>query len=274
MFDLAHPEQFKQAAQASFDTTAASYGTADDFHWQFAERLLVHAPLAAGQCVLDVATGTAPAARLAVRHVLPTGLVIGTDISRGILRLARTNITSRHATTILLACADAERLPFGAASIDGIVCSSAIVWFPDHTAALHDWYRILRPNGWLAFSCFGGAARQTLISHLAHLLHAYSQHLPELNGPFNTPEKCQTLLTATGYTHITVHTGPDSPLPMPTAASFAWAWASHQRFGVALTNEQRIDLQARYARSYPHLVATSGDWNHDYEQYVVAYKAG
>ena len=40
MFDLSQPEQFKRAVQASFDTTSPTYGTNDDFHWQFAVRLI------------------------------------------------------------------------------------------------------------------------------------------------------------------------------------------------------------------------------------------
>lgn len=272
MFDQSRPEQFKQATQASFDTTAPTYGTAGDFHWQFAQRLLAYAPLATNQTLLDVATGTAPAARLAAHQVLPQGFVVATDLSLGILQHAKHNITSDSSKNIALLCADAEHLPFRATSVDGIVCSSSIVWFPNYTSALYDWHRVLRCGGWIAFSCFGGAARQTLITLLSQLLEAYSQHLPELNAPFNTPEKCRALLEACGYTNIAVYTGTDTPLPSTTEDSFAWAWASHKRFGIHLNEEQLRDLQSRYRRSFGQLATTMEEWNHDYEQYIVAYK--
>lgn len=52
MFELSQPDQFKHATQASFDITPPSYGTDNDFHWQFAARLLNHAPIVPGQTLL------------------------------------------------------------------------------------------------------------------------------------------------------------------------------------------------------------------------------
>jgi ubiquinone/menaquinone biosynthesis C-methylase UbiE len=272
MFDQTQPEQFKRATRSSFDDTVSSYGTANDYRWQFAARLLFYAPLVPGIHLLDVATGTAPAARLVAQRLGAQGHVIASDISRGILDLAAKNIAADRLGNISLLCADAEQLPLRDASVDGIVCSSAIVWLPNYRQALCDWYRILRPGGWLAYSCFGGPARQALITCLAQALQPYGQQLPELNEPFNTREKCRTLLASAGYTNITVTAGPDMPLPDTADASFAWAWASHRRFGIQLTDEQLSYVQGAYAISFHQLAAIQGDWNHDYEQFVVAYK--
>src|SRR5579862_6941183 len=62
MVERTNSDVFRQQVQAAFDVTGPAYGTPGDFHWPFAERLIHRAPLAPGQHVLDVATGTAPAA--------------------------------------------------------------------------------------------------------------------------------------------------------------------------------------------------------------------
>jgi ubiquinone/menaquinone biosynthesis C-methylase UbiE len=188
MFDLRQPDQFKKRVRASFDTTTSKYGTNNDFHWQFAARLISHAPLQVGQTIIDVATGTAPAAILAAPIIGETGLIVGVDISSGILRLARSNCHNARIPNIVLVCGDAESIPFQRKCVDGLLCSSAIVWFPDIPRALYNWYQILRPKGWIAFSCFGGLARKTVIGLLGRLLKPYGQLLPELNAPLNTPE--------------------------------------------------------------------------------------
>lgn len=274
MFELSQPDQFKHATQASFDATSPSYGTDNDFHWQFAARLLNHAPIVPGQTLLDVATGTAPAARLAAQRLGPCDSVIAADLSRGILRHAATNIRADARCTISLLCADAEYLPLCSQAVDGVVCSSSIVWLPNALQALHDWHRVLRPNGWLAFSCFGGPARQTVITLLSQLLKPYGQVLPELNAPFNSEEKCRSLLMKAGYHTITVVVGADNPLPRSAEASFDWAWASHRRFTIQLTKEQWKRVRREYIEAFTGFETSQEEWNHDYEQFVVAYKTG
>jgi ubiquinone/menaquinone biosynthesis C-methylase UbiE len=123
-----------------------------------------HAPLHEAQTVLDVATGTAPAAIQAARRVGDSGSVVGVDISPGILKLAKRNIAAMGLTNIQLHEGNAEQLVFPDESFDGILCSSAIVWFPNIPRTLHEWYRMVRPGGWIDFSCFGGPARQTLLN--------------------------------------------------------------------------------------------------------------
>src|SRR5215475_2571038 len=98
MFDLANPDQFKRHVRASFDTTDPNYGTNGDFHWQFASRLVMHTPIHSGDILLDVATGTAPAAILAAPLVSPRGRIVGLDISLGILAHARQHITTARVT--------------------------------------------------------------------------------------------------------------------------------------------------------------------------------
>src|SRR5262245_17417453 len=117
MFDITQPDKFKHAVRASFDATPQSYGSSGDFHWQFAKRLIDHTPLRSGDLVLDIATGTAPAAIQAAAHVGSKGLVAGIDLSPGILALARRNVVASYYPNIALACGDAECLPIHDSSV-------------------------------------------------------------------------------------------------------------------------------------------------------------
>jgi ubiquinone/menaquinone biosynthesis C-methylase UbiE len=272
MFDLARPELFKQAVRASFDATPPNYGSHGDFHWHFAQRLIDHTPLRTGDMILDIATGTAPAAIMAATRVRRQGFITGVDLSPGILALAQRNIAAAQLFNIALACGDAEYLPLCDSSLDGVVCSSAIVWFPNIPQALQEWRRVLRSGGWVAFSCFGGPARQTLIGLLSRLLALYGQRLPELNAPLDTPEKCRSLLESAGFANIDVRIANEQLLATTAEESFEWAWASRRRFGIDLPSQQRDQLKRQYLVEFALLVAEQELWNHDYEQFVVAYK--
>jgi ubiquinone/menaquinone biosynthesis C-methylase UbiE len=264
--------QFKQQVRASFDATPPDYGTHGDFHWQFADRLVAHTPLQPGHIVLDVATGTAPAALIAAARVSSNGYVVGLDFSSGILTHARRNIIAAGARNFTLVCGDAEAIPLCDSCMDVILCSSAIVWLPDIPRALGNWYRVLRPGGWVAFSCFGGPARQAIIALLSGLLKKIGQVLPELNAPLNTPAKCRQMLLDAGYRNIAVHTGHDNQLPQTAEESFEWAWAGRARFNINVTPSELQTLKALYRIAFAELALEQPEWNHDYEQYVVAQR--
>ena len=272
MFDRRKPDQWKQQVRRSFDATPATYGTNGDFHWEFAKRLVDRSPLEAGQSILDVATGTAPAAIMAAEHIGSQGSVVGVDLSPGILKIAKRNVAVAGAANIHLSAADAERLPFAAATFDGIMCSSAIVWFPDIPAALREWHRVAQPGGWIAFSCFGGQARQTINCLVIRLLKPYGIAYPELNTPLNSPEKCHALVREAGFSRISIQTAEEHQFTTDPEASFAQAWPSGTRFDIELAPDDVAEIKTEYIAHFAQLVPASGAWNHDYEQFVVAYR--
>ena len=272
MYDRLQPAAFKRQVAASFDRTSTGYGTPGDFHWEFARRLVERAPLGRGQRILDVAAGTAPAALMAAQRVGNRGAVIGVDLSPGVLQLAQRNIRAAKVSNIALVCGDAEQLAFHAGHFDGIVCSSAIVWFPDILRALREWYRVVRDGGWIAFSCFGGLARQTINDLVIRLLKPYGAGYPELNTPLNSPEKCRELAEQAGFTHVTVQVAQAQQLTTDPEASFAQAWATSSRFGISLTPAEVGAIKAQYITLFGDLAHAADHWNHDYEQHVVAYK--
>ena len=271
MFGRERPDQFKQQISKSFDATRRKYGVQGSFHWEFARRLVERAPLQSGQAVMDVATGTAPAAIMAAQIVGTEGYVIGIDISSGMLKLARLSLAEVGLENIHLIRGDAEQLMFPNQRFNGVLCSSAIVWFPDIPRALREWHRVLKLGGWIAFSCFGGPARETINNLVLDLLKSYNILYPELNEPLNTPEKCRRMVEEAGFTRVTVHTDQNTQFTTDPEASFRQAWASVSRFNIDLDSSQIAQIREQYIAQFTRLTPRQDIWNHDYEQFVIAY---
>jgi ubiquinone/menaquinone biosynthesis C-methylase UbiE len=96
--------------------------------------------LRAGERVLDAGCGTGYLAA-GLRRARPDVVVLGADLSQGMLANART------AGAWPLVQADAARLPVADASVDLVVARGVLHHLPDVTAALGEWRRVLRPGG-------------------------------------------------------------------------------------------------------------------------------
>jgi ubiquinone/menaquinone biosynthesis C-methylase UbiE len=91
--------------------------------------------------LLDVGCGTGQlAARL--RRELPAIHVVGCDFSIGMLEHARARDDA-----VAWVRGDAMRLPFRDRTFDVIVSTEAFHWFPDRRRALHEFARVLVPEG-------------------------------------------------------------------------------------------------------------------------------
>lgn len=99
---------------------------------------------AAGARVLDVGSGTGVAAEAAASAV-PAGVVVGTDLSVEMLRVA-----SRARPGLRLIAAEAIQLPFRDASFDAVLANFVLTEFTRYDTALFDLIRVLRPGGTLA----------------------------------------------------------------------------------------------------------------------------
>ena len=137
---------------AMFDAIAARYDLLNriislgvDQRWR---RETVRAlRLGAGARVLDLATGTADLAILTAR-THPDATVTGLDPSRNMLAVGREKLSARGLDgRVTLVEGDAERLPFEAASFDGVTMAFGIRNVPDRPAALREMARVTRPGG-------------------------------------------------------------------------------------------------------------------------------
>jgi ubiquinone/menaquinone biosynthesis C-methylase UbiE len=137
----------KELVQSQFGRHATAY-TASGVHakgWSL-ERLVELASPHAGWHALDIATGaghTAAAFAPLVAHV------IASDIPDEMLSEARGLAAARGLANMTTARADAEALPFAAASFDLVTCRLAAHHFPHPGAFVAEATRVLKPGGTL-----------------------------------------------------------------------------------------------------------------------------
>jgi ubiquinone/menaquinone biosynthesis C-methylase UbiE len=148
----------------------------------WAPRMADAAHIAAGQRVLDVATGTGILARTVAERVGPAGSVVGLDINDGMLAVAR-----RVAPHIEWRLDRAEALPFGDSSFDAVVSQFGLMFFEDKPGALREMWRVLRPGGRLAVAVWDSVENAPGIRTLMGLLQEYGgqQAADGLRAPFS-----------------------------------------------------------------------------------------
>ena len=117
---------------------------------QFVPTLIRIAKLTPGQRVLDIATGTGIAAEAALDAVGPSGHVTAADDTPLMLEEARHRLGA--SPNVSFAVERAGSLTFPDASFNAVLCSMALMIFPDHGHALAEFHRVLRSGGQLVVS--------------------------------------------------------------------------------------------------------------------------
>ena len=203
--DSPEAAKVRRGVMATFDAIAASY-EGMGFVVASARLLVREAPLAAGDRVLDLATGTGLVALAAAPAVGSSGRMVGIDIAREMLDQARQK--SRLAgLDIEFREGDAEHLEFPPASFDKVLCASSLFFVPDMLAALQECHRVLKPGGWIGFTSFGPG----FLLPLRELWTARLQRhgIAALWPPARRLEDaavCRGLLEAAGFADVTVRT--------------------------------------------------------------------
>jgi ubiquinone/menaquinone biosynthesis C-methylase UbiE len=149
--------------QSAQGRAAFTYNAAADFYdasplsfWDyFGRRTIELASLSSGSCVLDVCCGSGASALPAAEAVGPEGNVIGVDLAKQLLDLARTKAIQRRLSNIEFEIGDILSMRFPIASFDAVVCVFGIFFVPDMTRAVSELWSRIRPGGKLAVTTWG-----------------------------------------------------------------------------------------------------------------------
>ena len=99
--------------------------------------------------VLDIAAGTGEPG-LSIASKLNGGIVVITDVSEGMLDVARENASRRGIKNVEFSVCDVSELPFPDNSFDLISCRFGFMFFPDMKLAAKEMLRVLKPGGKIA----------------------------------------------------------------------------------------------------------------------------
>ncbi len=186
-----------------------------------------------GQRILDVAAGAGEPAVSAAERVGPSGYVLATDISEGIIELALQVARERGYKQIETRVMDGERVDLPDASFDVVLCRLGLMYMPDPVAALREWRRVLRPGGRVAVAVFSSPDRNSWGALPASIIRRRAQLSPPVPGqpgPFSLggPGLLENVFRQAGFA------GPEVravPVPHRAASAAEYVRVAEEAFG-------------------------------------------
>jgi len=173
----------------------------------WASDLVRRADLQPNDRVLDVACGTGVVARLAAQRVGAGGTVVGLDLSRDMLAVARA-LPPISGAAIEWQEGNALSLPFSSHTFQKVLCQQGLQFFSDRAKAVSDMHRVLVPGGRLAVSVWRGLSENP---YPAALVGAIEGHLgvdaaAGARQPFSFGgrDELRSLLATAGFQGVTV----------------------------------------------------------------------
>lgn len=166
-----------------------------------------------------------------------------------------------------LAAADAQRLPFADCAFDGVFCLDAFEHFPDPYAAAREFWRVLKPNGFVFLSApnyanMAGVVKawcETVGGYTPHTWAPFRQWQPQELEHFLTGRRVRNVFRRAGFEQARhIGYGPETGLGL-------CPWMAHRRMPEwALFRLQRFFTGAgpAIARMWPG-ASLHGFWRFD-----------
>jgi len=109
---------------------------------------------APGERVIDIGCGCGQTTMALAARVGPGGAVLGVDISRPMLEVARRRVAAQGLAQVTLTQADAQTHAFAPGAFDAVFSRFGVMFFEDPTAAFANIRKALRSGGRLGFVCW------------------------------------------------------------------------------------------------------------------------
>jgi trans-aconitate methyltransferase len=184
---------------------ARAYHRLSDPQVEWGERVLDRLQLAGDELVLDAGCGTGRLT-LSLARRLPSGSVVGVDLSGEMLRAARQTLES-VAAPLSLVRADLLRLPFRQA-FDVVFSTATLHWVLDHEALFAELFSVLVPGGRLHAQCGGGPNLARILDDAAAVMRTppFQQYFSAWATPWNfaDPHTAAERLRAAGFENVDV----------------------------------------------------------------------
>ena len=202
------PIQYKITTKANWNTVASEY------HYNWADQqvgpfkstaeLVKIAEIKPDDKILDVACGTGVVSKEISQFLGRKGLLIGIDLSRTALEIAKRSITFPNVNFVEM---DAENIGFNF-KFDKVTCQYGLMFFPDSGKVLKSIYKNLNSNGKLVVAVHGLAQD---VPYFSIIMNPILKHVPDIRADgtptvhrFGNPDELKSELSKAGFSDITV----------------------------------------------------------------------
>jgi len=205
----------------------------DRWYGEATRQMLDLAQLQPGQHILDIAAGAGEPSVSAAARVGPGGRVLATDISEGIVELARQAAHEHGLPQIETRTMDGESPDLPDNSFDAVLCRLGLMYMPHRVAALRAWRRVLKTGGRVAVVVFStperndwGAVPASIIRRRVHL----PPPTPGQPGPFalGAPGLLQGMFRDAGFANPEISA---VPAPHRMESATAYVRVAREAFG-------------------------------------------
>ncbi|MFC3285930.1 class I SAM-dependent methyltransferase [Litchfieldella rifensis] len=208
------PVKFKSTTRQQWDAAAEAWDRWSPLlsRWlgPATELMLDMTGVKQGSRVLDVAAGAGEQTLAAARRVGPSGYLLATDISPGILDYAARNAKLAGLGNVETAVVDGEALgEINAEPFDAVISRVGLIYFPDQHAALTGMKQHLRPGGRVGAITYAAADKNGFFSGPVGIIRrraALPAPLPGQPGPFSLgdPDVLAKRLAEAGFTKVEI----------------------------------------------------------------------
>lgn len=176
-----------------------------------AEHMLDAMGVGDGDSVLELACGSGALTQLLAKRVGADGRVFATDLSPGMVALARENADRAGLSQVHVEEMDGEVFAFDDERFDSAVSSLGLMFFPDPESSLRSQMQALAPSGCVGAIVFSGPASNPFFAVPAQIIGAragIAPPAPGMPGPFalGAPGHLASLFEAVGLSSVTAQT--------------------------------------------------------------------
>jgi SAM-dependent methyltransferase len=164
----------------------------------------------AGERVLDIGCGCGQTTVALAQRVGPEGAVVGLDISRPMLKIARKRSLPDGACRPDFREADAQSDDLGAAAFDAAFSRFGVMFFSDPIVAFANVRSALKPNGRISFVCWRPFQENAWMRIPMEAAQPFLDPTPAMDplapGPFAfaDPDRVRSILGSAGFEKVTV----------------------------------------------------------------------
>lgn len=221
-------DKYKNAQREQWNKDGAAWRRwnpiLDRWYGEVTRQMLDLARIQPGQRMLDIAAGAGEPAVSAAERVGPGGYVLATDISDGIVELARQVAHERGLKQIETRTMDGEKLDLPDASFDAVLCRLGLMYMPHPVMALREWRRVLKAGRRVAVVVFSTPDRNSWGAVPASIIRRRAQlpdPIPGQPGPFSLggPGVLEGIFNQAGFANPEIRAVP-VPHRMNTAADY------------------------------------------------------